>query len=587
MNNLYKQKLTQQIVAVFHFDEKQIQSLITAVPKEQQGDFALPCFFLAKELKKSPVQIAEELALKWKPIVDFPKVVAIKGYLNFFLDTTLFFQKVLTEILQKKKNYGKGLEGENKKVVLDFSSPNMGKELAFHHLRGTMLGHALSCLFQSSGFQVCRINHLGDWGTSYGKLIVMYLTQKEKGQAKAIEDLTIEDLNQLYTQFAIESEKHSELEDEARKVFQELENENHDYLKLWKEFKEITLKELKNIYQILGVDFDDYRGEAFFVPQTKALVQELSKSNLLTQSQGALVVNLDKYEMPPLLVQKTDGSTLYATRDLCAAKYRFETQKFDQCFYVVDSGQSLHFKQFFQVLRLMGQKWVDSCHHVPFGLILNQTKEGKWEKGKTRTGHSSLLKDVIQKAKNKIVEVINQKNPKLENKENIAVKIGIAALIFNDLKHKKSHDIKFEWDKALSFEGDSGPYVINAFVRAKSILRKYHASLDSESQKNEKWLEVFNQMNITPKCFEEPQAQELIFVLAEVSDKREKSLQAHEPCILAQYTLVLADAIHAFVHHCRILGSEKQEQRILLIYCAQTVLKNALNWIGIKPVEQM
>ncbi len=585
MNNLYKKQLANHLADFLKVDAEEVFSLISSVPKDKQGDFSLPCFFLATKLKQSPAMVAEEISKNMELPKDFSDLVAVNGYLNFTINQKNFTLKILSSILEERKNYGKGFEGKKQKVILDFSSPNMGKELAFHHLRGTMLGHSLSCLFQASGYETLRINHLGDWGTSYGKLIVAYLNQVKENASFKDQNLTIEELNLLYTQFSQNAKKDTSLEDQARLVFKELEEGKDEYQNLWKMFREITLKELQKMYSILGVYFDSYKGEAFFVDKVDGVVNQLQKNNLMTQSEGASIVDLEQFDMIPLLLQKSDGSTLYATRDICAAIFRKEKYDFDLNLYVVDNGQSLHFNQFFKVLELMGYEWAKQCQHIPFGLVLNQSSDGKWEKGKTRTGQSSLLKDVLKQASQKILKIINHKNPDLENKEKIAQKIAVVALAFNDLKHKRQNNVKFDWHQTLSFEGDSGPYVVNAFVRLKSVLRKYeleNSKIDAVSL-----LELLKKIQNLELIYKEEQAQDLVTLLAQLSEKRSKACESQEPYILTQYTLVLSDAIHRFVHHCRVLGSEEQEERILLVYCAQRVLKNALNWIGLDPVEYM
>ncbi|MCL2101311.1 MAG: arginine--tRNA ligase, partial [Fibromonadales bacterium] len=342
------------------------------------------------------------------------------------------------------------------------------------------------------------------------------------------------------------------------------------YRKLWTAFKEATLKELVRIYKIMGIDFDHYTGESFFEDKIPAVIEELEKKNLLANSQERDVVLLGE-DTPPCLIRKSDGSTLYATRDLAAALYRKKEFNFDKCLYVVDNGQSLHFKQVFAVLGKMGYEWSKDCEHIPFGLILHKNEEGKWEKGKTRTGTASLLRDVIDAASAKILDLINEKNPELANKEDIATKIGIGAIAFNDLKNRRLMDVKFDWDAALSFEGATGPYVQNAHVRLCSILRK--SGKEILQFKNEELLDQ--------------NSYELIKTLSRKGEKIEAACENNEPYILAQYSLELAETAHRFIHNNRVIGSKEENSRLFLVYCAQQVLESVLELLGIAAIREM
>jgi arginyl-tRNA synthetase len=570
----HKEVIASALSPLLEKTPEEILPMIAEAPENVEGDFSLPCFPFAKTQRKAPNIIAQELSQQITLPSGISNVVPVQGYLNFCVDPVAFTKGLLEDILNKSSSYGHSEVGKGKTVLVDFSSPNMGKELAFHHLRGTMLGNAISHVYNALGYHVKRLNHLGDWGTSYGKLIVMYL---KEGLSLKEEDMTshsIETLNKLYASFSKASEQDPALEEEARKAFQELEQGNAQYHKMWEAFRTVTLKELHRLYDILNVHFDEYNGEAFFVPHTSKLIQELESKNLLQTSEGATIVDLEKHEMPPLLLKKSDGSTLYATRDLCAALYRWDTFSFHKNYYVVDNGQSLHFKQFFKVLELMGHTWTSHCEHIPFGLVLNKTGDGKWEKGKTRTGHSSLLKDVLEKATEKILLIIQNKNPALKNKEEIAQKIAVGALVFNDLKHKRQNNVKFEWDSVLSFEGDTGPYVVNAYVRLASILRKAE------------WVQGHVSV-LQGNSLQEPEAKKLLKELSRLSEKLQQVVQENEPYLLGQYALSLAEKIHSFIHHCRIIGSEQQEERLLLAYCAKIVLGNTLELLGVPTVEEM
>jgi arginyl-tRNA synthetase len=556
------------------------------------GDFAYPCFPLAKRLRKPPPAIAKELASAvaasgvLAPGASFVKAEAASGYLNFFVDKVVFARRTLGAIAREGARYGSIERGQGRTVAIDFSSPNMGKELAFHHLRGTMIGNSLSRLYAKAGYKVVRINHLGDWGTSYGKLIVMFL---EEGLGDAdLPGMTIERLNALYKKFADAAAGDPSLEDRAREAFQRLEAGDPAYLKLWGAFKQVTLAELNRLYAILDVEFDSYDGEAYFVSHMPKVMGRLAEKGLVAPSQGAEIVDLSAHGMPPALLRKSDGATLYITRDLAAAMHRKEVYDFHRCLYVVDNGQSLHFQQLFKILELLGFAWHKDMAHIPFGLVLIKSEDGGWEKGKTRAGAASLLKDVIEAAKEKILGIIMEKNPEAQGKDSLAERIAVGALVFSELKNRRIGDIRFEWEQALSFEGDSGPYVQNAHVRLCSILRKsserfgrsgpHRPAADAAAA----GMEAFDFGR-----YPEPQAQALIQVLSRFSHRVESAIEADDPCPVAQYCLEIAEATHSFLHVCRALGSPEEKERLLLVDCARIVLGQALSLVGVPPIEEM
>jgi arginyl-tRNA synthetase len=409
----------------------------------------------------------------------------------------------------------------------------------------------------------------------------MYLKEGKPVEERFLSQLTIEELNRLYQSFAQANTSHTELEDEAREVFRELESGNADYKKLWEVFREITLEELRKLYSLLEVEFDEFTGESFYIRHADDIIKKLELKGLVSSSRGTQIVDLSEHDLPPLMLRKSDGTTLYATRDLCAAVYRKRHFKFFRNLYVVDNGQSLHFRQFFKVLELMGYDWAADCRHIPFGLILTRSKDGKWEKGKTRAGGVSLLKDVIEGATKKILEIINEKNPELGNKKEIARKIAIGALVFNDLKNKRQNDVNFDWDAVLSFEGDTGPYVINAYVRLCSILRK------GEKQKKREINNVLNNEKMDFSNFREPESSGLIKALSQFPEKVQTAMEKDEPAVLAQYSLLLAEKAHKFIHACRVLGSPEELERLCLVDASRIILRNTLELIGIPLVEKM
>lgn len=578
----YKEEIADLLAPHTGLSAQDIVPAITLPQHAGHGDFAYPCFPLAKRLRKAPPAIANELAGQIRPTPSIVKIEALNGYLNFFVDPADFARRTLGRIAAEGAGYGSSRRGAGATICIDFSSPNMGKELAFHHLRGTMIGHSLSKLYSRAGYSVVRINHLGDWGTSYGKLIVMFLREGLKDSDLA--GMTIERLNALYTAFSKAAEADPSMEDQARAAFQQLEAGDAAYRRLWQAFKDITLKELQRIYGFLEVGFDSYIGEAHFVDQMPRTMELLSAKGLVQKSQGAEIVDLSAHNLPPAMLRKTDGATLYITRDIAAAIYRAETYAFAKCLYVVDNGQSLHFQQLGKVLEMAGYPWAKGIEHIPFGLVLIKSEEGGWEKGKTRSGQASLLKDVIEAAREKILGIVKEKNPEATGKEGLALQIGVGALVFSELKNRRLNDIRFEWDQALSFEGDSGPYVQNAHVRLCSILRKSaeRAGLAGAARPSEN-----GTAGIDFSRFPEPQAQALIRALSLLPDKINTALEANDPCPMAQYALEIAETAHSFVHSCRVLGSPEEKERLFLIDCARIVLGLTLDMIGVHPIEHM
>jgi arginyl-tRNA synthetase len=573
----FKREIAEVVAPAVDMTPEAVEGVITLPQHEGHGDFSFPCFPLAKTLRKAPAAIAQDLAEKLRPPPGFVKIEALNGYLNFFVDKADFSRRVISEVLQTGATYGNSSLGNGKRIVLDFSSPNMGKELAFHHLRGTMIGNSLSHIFRKSGYDVARVNHLGDWGTSYGKLIVMFL--REGLRESDLPTLTLERLNALYRAFDAASKEDDTLEDQARKAFAVLESGDASYQVLWEAFREVTLKELKRLYAVLNVGFDAYVGEAFFANRLDGVLKLLQSKNLLVESQGAEVVELSDFGMPPALIRKTDGSTLYITRDLAAALYRHEHYAFEYCLYVVDNGQSLHFQQLFKVLELLGEEWYARCEHVPFGLVLIKSEEGNWEKGKTRSGQYRQLKDVLDAACDKILGIMAEKSPEMAGNRDLAMQIAVGALVFSELKNRRLNDIRFEWDQALSFEGDSGPYVQNAHVRLCSILRK--ANLESKS-----W-SAADLEGIRWNLFEDPAALALVDLFAQFPDKLATALTSRDPCPLAQFALSIADGIHRFIHTSRVLGSPEERERLLLVFAAKSVLGSVLELIGVPAIESM
>ena len=447
----------------------EIYELIALPPNTEMGDYALPCFKFAKIMRKSPVMIAEELKSTMSdkiPMSDkvISEISAVNGYLNFKINKNGFVRATMDKILKDKEKYGGSNEGEGKTICIDYSSINIAKPFHIGHLSTTVLGGALYRIFNYLGYNAVGINHLGDYGTQFGKLISAY---KRWGDKEIIEKGGIRALNELYVKFHQEAEEHPEYDDEARAYFKKIEQGDEECLALFHWFKELTLKDVQKIYDMLDIKFDSYAGESFYSDKMQPIVDELREKNLLVESRGAQVVDLEEYGMSPCIILKSDGSSLYATRDMAAAQYRKNTYDFDKCLYVVAYQQNLHFKQFFKVLELMGKEWSKDLVHVAYGMV--SLEEGTMS---TRKGNVVFLEDVINKCIEKAYKIIDEKNPDLENKQDVAQKVGVGAVIFGALYNNKIKDIVFSYDKVLNFDGETSVYVQYTCARANSVLQK-------------------------------------------------------------------------------------------------------------------
>lgn len=543
-------------------DSKEIESLIEVPKHENHGDFAFPCFTLAKSLRKSPQLIAQELAVQIQDN-SFEKAEAAGPYVNVFLNKQKFSHDTLTAILAAGKEYGSSGIGDGDTITIDLSSPNIAKPFSMGHLRSTVIGNALANIAEKLGYQTVRINHLGDWGTQFGKLIVAY---QKWGSEEKVRENAIEELLSLYVRFHEEAETNKNLEDEARAWFKKLEDGDTEAQKLWKWFRDESLEEFKRIYELLGVRFDSFNGEAFYNDKLEGVKQLLEKKSLLTESDGASVVDLSQWELPPCLITKSDGASLYATRDLAAALYRQKEYWFKKAWYVVGQEQSLHFKQLFLVLKKMGYAWADEMKHIPFGLIL---KDGK--KMSTRKGKVVLLEDVLNEMIALAKKNIEDKNPGLENKEAVAKMVGVGALIYNDLKNERMNNFDFSMEEMLKFEGETGPYVQYTHARARSLLKK-------------SGLEVFGDF----VGLDDPYSWTVIKLLNEFPEAIERSFNATEPSQLAKYLMHLSQAFNKFYAHVKVLEeNEERTARLALVKSVAMILEEGLNLLGIQAPEEM
>ena len=561
----YKNKVAELIKAHVELDIETIEKLIEIPPKPEMGDYAFPCFQLSKVMRKAPNMIAEELKNNMST-EGFEKIESLGPYLNFFVDKGVFAENTIKKVLEDGDNYGASNSGEGKTVCVEYSSPNIAKPFHVGHLFTTAIGNALYKMFKKEGYDTVGLNHLGDWGTQFGKLISAYDRWVDEA---ALEKAPIDELLRIYVKFHEEAEKDPSLEDEARANFKALETGDEKATELWTKFRELSLKEFERVYNILGVNFDSLAGEAFYNDKMDVVVNELKEKGLLVESNGAQVVMLEEYNMPPCIVLKGDGASIYATRDLAAAMYRKKTYDFYKCVYVVGTPQALHFKQVFKVLELAGNEWAKDCVHVGFGLVKFADR-----KLSTRNGSIVLLDDLLREAVDKTMEVINEKNPGLENKEEVAKKIGVGAVIFTYLKNSREKDIVFDWKEILSFDGETGPYVQYSYARGNSILNRGNECTGTVDYSKLSSKEEF----------------ELVKSIANFNNMITLALDKLEPSILTRYVIEVAKGFNKFYNAHSVLNLEDEDlkaTRLNLVKASLQVIKNGLELIGIDVVEKM
>ena len=554
----------QQVYGETGLSAGDVASAIEIPPDTAMGDYAFPCFRLAKTLRKAPPMIAESL----KEAVSAPflaKVEAVKGYLNFYIDRAVYAREVLSRAQKEGERYGGDDSGKGKTICIDYSSINIAKRFHIGHLSTTMIGNALYKLYSFCGYQCVGINHLGDWGTQFGKMLAAY---KLWGSREEVEKGGVDALVKLYVKFDQESEKDESLLDLGRAWFKKIEDGDQEALETFEWFKRITLDDVAKVYDLLGVKFDSYAGESFYNDKMGRVVDELKAKNLLVESQGAYVVDLEEYNMPPCIILKKDGATLYATRDLAAALYRMDTYHFEKCLYVVAYQQDLHFRQLFKVLELMGYDWARKCEHVSFGMV---SYEGATLA--TRKGHVVYLEDLLNKAIEKARGIIEEKSPNLENKDEVAHQVGVGAVVFFDLYNNRIKDIDFWWDRALNFDGETGPYVQYTHARCCSVLRK---AGECPSQPNFEGLA-------------DPEAQNVVRLIEQFPDIIQDSLERNEPSLVTRFSVDLAQAYNKFYYERRILDDDMgvRAARLLLTDMTRQTIKTALALIGIESPEKM
>lgn len=533
-------------------------------PDTALGDYAFPCFKLSKSLRKSPIMIADALAGAIH--ADFlGKVESVKGYLNFFIDKATYAEKVLSLALEQGEAYGADNSGAGKTVVLDYSSINIAKRFHIGHLSTTMIGNSLYRLHKFFGWRAVGVNHLGDWGTQFGKMIAAY---KRWGDHDTVAQGGVDEMVKLYVRFNEEAKANEALNDEGRAWFKKIEDGDPEALEIFGWFKSVTLKDAERVYDLLGVKFDSYAGESFYNDKMEPVIQILRDKGLLKEDQGAQIVDLSDYGMPPALILRSDGATLYMTRDLAAAKYRKDTYNFDKSLYVVAYQQDLHFRQLFKVLELMGYDWAKDCEHVAFGMV-------SFEGGalSTRQGHVVYLDDLLHQAIDKARAIIEEKSPDLENKDEVARQIGIGAVVFFDLYNNRIKDIDFTWERALNFDGETGPYVMYTHARACSVLRK----AGSESAAPDF------------AALTDPYSQDVVRLIEQFPDILKSAVNRSEPSMVTRFAVDLAQAFNKFYYENKVMVDEAgtRAARLMLTDATRQVLKQALYLIGVEAPERM
>ena len=545
--------------------KEDIYAMFEYPPDSSLGDIAFPCFKLSRILRKAPPIIAKEISEKFSSEV-VSKVEAVNGYLNIFVSNEYLIRNVLFKIEEQKGTYGSDGSGKGKVAVFDYSSPNVAKPFHIGHLGTTIIGHSLKKLHEFQGFECVGINYLGDWGTQFGKLIVAYNLW---GNKETIKQNGVDELVSLYVKFHEEAEKDEALNQKARDEFTKLEHHDETNISLWKWFVNISLEEYQKTYKQLGIEFDSYKGESFYTDKMPAQIQILRDKNLLKIDDGASIVDLSEYNMPPCLILKKDGSTLYPTRDIAAAVYRKQTYNFDKCIYVTSAGQSLHFAQWFKVVKLMGYDWYDQLVHVPYGTV-----SINGEKLATRTGNVILLKDLFATAIEKVSEIMDEKNPDLPNKAEIAEAVGVGSVIFYYLYNNRIKDINFVMKDALSFEGNTGPYVQYTYARTSGILEKAQGLNFSATE---------------PVITTQEEA-DILKVLSKFNEAVKEAIKEYEPSVITRYIIDVCSAFNKFYHNCQIISAENEairNTRIRLTAAVKTVLGSAFDLICIKKTEKI
>lgn len=566
----FKQEIAKQISEVTNINWEELENYLEIPPETKMGDYAFPCFKLAKTLKKAPpaiaMQIKEEIKTENTAI---EKIEVVGGYLNIFINKKLLVENVLKEIDEQKDKYGYSKIGEGKTAVIEYSSPNVAKPFHIGHLRTTVIGGSLYKIYNALGYNTVGINYLGDWGLQFGKVMAGLELWKNEYD---LENDSINSLLKIYVRFSEEEKQNAELTDMARTWFKKLEDGDQYTTKTWEWIRKISIENYNKTYKLLNSKFDSYNGEAYYNDKMDAVVKELEEKGLLKESQGAKIVDLEEYNMPPCIIITSAGTTIYATRDITAFIDRVNTYKFDKMVYVVGAEQKLHFEQFFKVLEKMGYgEYVKRAVYVPFGLVVD--KNG--EKIGSRKGNSVFLEDILNEAINKSKKIIEEKNPNLEDKDDVARKVGVGAIIFNDLYNSRIKDEIFDWDTILNFQGETGPYMQYIYVRTKSLMEKANYVPD------------INKVNFG--LLQEDEVIDMTKLLYDFSNTIILAGEKNEPSIIARYLINLAQKFSTFYNNNKIIGEDKelQEARLYLTYACGTVLKIGAGLLGMEMPNKM
>lgn len=565
----FKDKIAEEISKVLELTKEELKEYIEIPKDTKMGDYALPCFKLAKEMKKSPVIIANEIKEKIEmPNKYISKIEAVNGFLNIFINNEILIENVLDEMESKKENYGSSNIGNGKNIIVEYSSPNIAKPFHVGHLRTTVIGRALYNMYKFLGYNTIGINHLGDWGTQFGKLIEGY---KRFGNEYNLEENPIDKLTEIYVRINELCKEDESVLDDCRNNFKKLEDGDEYCTQVWQKFKDLSLKEFQRIYDILDVHFDSNNGESFYSDKMQEVVDILRKNNKLVESQGAEIVDLEYKNMPPLMVTKSNGSTTYATRDLAAILYRARTYDFDKCIYVVAYEQNLHFKQVFEVAKFLDldEKYTNGLIHVPYGMV--RLKTGKMS---TREGTLIKLEDILKEAVTRAKAIIEEKNPNIEGKEDIAKKVGIGAVIFNDLSNNIIKDEVFDWDIMLNFQGETGPYIQYMYVRTKSILEKENYVMNKE---------------LVDMSELEEHGIELIKQIYSFNDIVKQAVDKNEPSIISRYLIDVAKLYSSFYNDNKIIVEDEKikNTRLCLTYMVGNILKIGTGLLGMEMPDRM
>ncbi len=564
-----KEEIAKKISEIIEMNAKDLEEYIEIPKDSEMGDYAFPCFRLAKELKKAPPLIANEIKEKIQLDENIEKIETVGGYLNFYINPLVLIKNVLAEIDEKKQDYGKVDIGKGRNVIIDYSSPNIAKPFHIGHLRSTVIGGALYKIYNFLGYNSVGINFLGDWGIQFGKVMAGYSMWKDEYDFSESE---INAILKIYVRYNKEEKENPELTDKARAYFKKLEDGDEEARKTWEWLRKISLENYEKTYKLLNSKFDSYNGEAYYNDKMESVVNELEEKGLLKISEGAKVVDLEAYDMPPCIIITSAGTTIYATRDLAALKDRIQTYDFAKALYVVGNEQQLHFKQVFKVLSLMGyEEYAKNCIHIPFGLVVD--KNG--EKIGSRKGNSVLLEDILKESIQKVKTIIEDKNPNIEDKEEVARKVGVGAIIFNDLSNSRIKDEIFDWDMLLNFNGETGPYMQYIYVRTKSVLKKAG------------YVPEFKNL-ILEKLLDKPSIN-TIKLLYQFSNTVILAGEKNEPSILARYLIDLAQSYSNFYNECKIIIEDKelQDARLYLTYAVGNVLKTGAELLGMEMPNEM